>query len=331
MTVAPIRLIGTGLAVAMAIANVSAFGQDKVTLGTNWKAQAEHGGWYQAVANGTFAKHGLDVTIRPGGPQVNNAQLLAGGRLDFNVGSALFSTFNFVKEKIPMVTVAAFFQKDPQCLVAHPGQGNDTIAQLKGKPILISTGARTTYWQFLKVVHGFQDEQIRPYTFNMAPFLADKSTVQQCYVTSEPFKIEKEGGFKPVVHLLADSGYDTYAQTIETSAKNVRDNPSLVQRFIDASIQGWASYLTGDPTPGNLLIKKDNPDMTDEQIAYSLKTMKAIGIVDSGDAKTMGIGAMTDARVRSFFDTTVKAGMYPADLQIRDGYTLQFVNKKFGM
>jgi len=326
---APVKYLGSFVALALVAGTATA--QDKVTLGTNWKAQAEHGGFYQAVATGIYAKHGLDVTIRPGGPQVNNAQLLAGGRLDFNVGSALFSTFNFVQEKIPMMTVAAIFQKDPQCLVAHPGVGHDSIAALKGKPILISTGARTTYWQFLKVAYGFQDEQVRPYTFNMAPFLNDKNTIQQCYVSSEPYKIEKEGGFKPVVHLLADSGYDTYSQTIETSTKNVRENPSLVQRFVDATILGWVSYMTGDPTPGNVLIKKDNPDMTDDQIAYSLKAMKANGIVEAGEAKANGIGTMNDARIKSFFDTMVKAGMYKADLPIKEGYTLQFVNKKVGM
>jgi NitT/TauT family transport system substrate-binding protein len=229
------------------------------------------------------------------------------------------------------VAVAATFQKDPQILMAHPEQGFETLADLKGHPILISQDARIGFWQWLKTAHGFTDNQIRPYTFNPAPFLADKSAIQQGYVTSEPFAIEREGGFTPKVFLLADAGYNPYSTIIETSWQLVEDNPDLVQRFVDASIEGWYSYLYGDPGPANELIKKDNPEMTDEQIAYSIEKMKEYGIVDSGDALDLGIGAMTDERWRSFFDFTARAGLYPADLDLARAYTTQFVNKKVGM
>ena len=304
---------------------------DKVSFGTNWRAQAEHGGYYQALATGIYKEYGLDVEIRQGGPSVNHEQLLAAGRIDFNMGGNLFDTWNFVKEKVPMVTVAAIFQKDPSVIITHPGQGHDSLAALKGKPILISQGARVTYWEWLKSAYGFTDDQIRPYTFNMAPFLADKRLSQQGFVTSEPYAIEKQGGVKPVVYLLADHGYATYSTTIETSWKLVREKPDLVQRFVDATIKGWVSYLNRDPAPGNALIKRDNPEMTDDQIAYSIKAMRDWGIVESGDAKTMGVGAMTDARIKSFFDFAVQAKLYPADLDYKSGYTLQFVNKKVGM
>jgi ABC-type nitrate/sulfonate/bicarbonate transport system substrate-binding protein len=202
---------------------------DKVTFGTNWKAQAEHGGYYQAVADGTYAKHGLDVTVRQGGPQVNHSQLLAAGKIDFNMGGNVFGAFNYVQNDIPMVTVAAIFQKDPQILMAHPDQGFRTLADLKGRPILISQDARTTYWEWLKAEFGFTDDMIRPYTFNPAPFLADPGAIQQGYLTSEPFAVEREGGFVPQVFLLADAGYDTYSTTIETSWRLVEKNPDLVQ------------------------------------------------------------------------------------------------------
>jgi NitT/TauT family transport system substrate-binding protein len=304
---------------------------DQVTFGTNWKAEAEHGGFYQAVATGIYAKHGLEVTIRPGGPQVNHAQLLAAGQIDFNMAGNVFSAFNYVLNDIPMVTVAAIFQKDPQILMAHPDQGFDTLADLKGRPILISQDARTTFWEWLKARFGFTDDMIRPYTFNPAPFLADPGAIQQGYLTSEPFAIEREGGFAPQVFLLADAGYDTYSTTIETSWRLVEDNPELVQRFIDGSIEGWYSYLYGDPAPANALIKADNPEMTDEQIAYSIAKLKAYGIVDSREALEVGIGAMTDRRWHDFFQFAADAGLYPKDLDLSRAYTLQFVNKKVGM
>jgi len=303
---------------------------DRVAFGTNWRAQGEHGGFYHAVAAGIYRRHGLEVTIRQGGPQINSAQLLASGRLDFNMGASLFGALNYVASGVPIVTVAAIFQKDPQILMAHPGQGHDTLEALKGKPVMISAGAQSTYWQFLKHRYGYTDDQIRPYTFQLAPFLADKKAIQQGYLTSEPFKAEKAGA-KPVVLLLADGGYTSYTTTIETRADIVRDKAGQVQRFVDASIEGWYGYLDGDPAPANALIKRDNPDMTDDLLAYSRDAMKRHGIVVSGDALTLGIGAMTDARWKDFFETMVKAGVFKPTLDYRRAYTLAFVNKKAGM
>jgi NitT/TauT family transport system substrate-binding protein len=303
---------------------------ETVNFGTDWKAEAEHGGFYQAIATGIYQRHGLDVKLRPGGPQVNHAQLLAAGVLDFNIASNSFVPLNFVRENIPMVAVAAIFQKDPSVLIAHPGQGNDSLDQLKGKPIMIGSDTRITAWQFLKQKFGYTDDQIRPYTFSVAPFLADKNAIQQGYLTSEPFVIEKEG-VRPVVMLLADAGYTSYGALIETSEKLARDKPDLVQRFIDASIEGWYSYLDGDPSPGNALIKRDNPEMTDALIAYGIRKMKENGVVEGGDAKTNGIAAMSEARWQDFFQTMVKTGLYPAEMDFRKAFSLRFVNKRVGM
>jgi NitT/TauT family transport system substrate-binding protein len=314
----------------LATAAATALAADAVNFGTDWKAEAEHGGFYQAIAAGIYRRHGLDVTLRQGGPQVNHAQLLAAGVLDFNIASNSFVPLNFVQQKIPMVAVAAMFQKDPSVLIAHPGQGNDSLAALKGKPIMIGSDTRVTSWLFLKQKFGYTDDQIRTYAFSVAPFLADKKAVQQGYLTSEPFTIEKEG-VKPVVMLLADAGYSSYGSLIETSEKLVKDKPDLVQRFVDASIEGWYDYLYGDPSPGNALIKRDNPEMTDALISYGIDRMKQHGIVDGGDAKTRGIGAMTDARWHDFYETMAKAGLYPSGLDVRRAYTLQFVNKRVGL
>jgi NitT/TauT family transport system substrate-binding protein len=304
---------------------------DEVTFGTNWKAQAEHGGYYQAVATGIYERYGLDVTIRPGGPQVNHPQLLAAGRIDFNMGGNKFTSFNAVQNGVPAVTVAAIFQKEPQVLLAHPDTGVDGFEDLADKTILIGAGGRATFWLWLQSVYGLKDEQIEPYTFNPAPFLADTNKVQQGYVTSEPLAIINEGGFEPVVLMLADAGYDSYSTTIDVLQSTIDENPDLVQRFVNASIEGWYDYLYGDPAPGNALIKQDNPDMTDEQLAFSHAKLLEYGIVDSGDALELGIGAMTDDRWRSFFEKAVSWGVYPADLPFETAYTLQFVNQGVGL
>ncbi len=315
---------------AVALPSMPAAALDKVSFGTDWKAEAEHGGFYQAIARGIYEKHGLAVTLRPGGPQINQAQLLAAGQLDFNLASNSFIPLNFVKEGVPMVAVAALFQKDPQSLLAHPGQGNDSLAALKGKPIMIGGDTRIGSWLFLKAKYGYTDDQIRPYTFSIAPFLADKKAIQQGYVTSEVFTMQEQG-VKPVVMLLGDNGYTGYAAMIQTSAKLVAANPDLVQRFVDASIEGWYDFLYGDPTPANALIKKDNQEQTDALLAFGRDKMKEFGIVDSGDAKAGGIGAMSEQRWSQFFKQMSAQGVYPADMDWKKGYTLQFVNKKVGM
>jgi NitT/TauT family transport system substrate-binding protein len=302
---------------------------DKFSYQTNWRAQAEHGGFYQAVATGIYRKYGIDAEIRMGGPQQDPNTLLLGGRVDAIMSNS-FAGFHYAAENLPFVVVAAVMQKDPQVLISHPGMGNDTLPALKGKPILIGAGGRTSYWPWLKSKFGFTDEQARPYTFNMAPFLADKTLSQQGFLSSEPFAIE-QAGVKPVVHLMANYGFDNYQTTINTSWKLVNEKPDLMQRFVSASIEGWVSYLTGDPAAANALIKRDNPDMDDAKIAYAIKAMKENGIVQSGDAATLGVGAMTDARWKSFYDAMVASGAVKGGLDLSRAYTLRFVNKRVGM
>lgn len=325
-----LRWIGM-LAAAASLAPPPAAALDAVTFGTNWKAQAEHGGYYQALVDGTYERFGLAVTIRQGGPNINHPQLLAAGKLDFNMGGNMFAAFNYLTNKVPMVTVAAAFQKDPQILMVHPDSPYRSLADLKGATLLIGKAGQITFWQWLKRAYGFTDAQIRPYTFNPAPFIANKDWGQQGYVTSEPFAVEQAGGFAPRVFLLADNGYESYSTTVETSWRLVDENPDLVQRFVDATAIGWVNYLYGDPSAANDLIKRDNPDISDAQLAYSLAKMKAFGIVDSGDTAAMGINAMTDERWRSFYRFTVDAGLYAPDLPLERGYTLRFVNKGVGL
>ena len=316
---------------AAAVATASAETLDKVTFGTNWVAEAEHGGFYQALADGTYKKYGLDVTILPGGPNANNRMLLLVDKIDFYLSANTLQGFDAVENNVPTIEVAAMFQKDPQVFIAHPDQGIDKFEDLKKLTLFVSREGMATYYQWLKADFGFTDAQVKPYTFNPQPFLADKKSAMQGYVTSEPFAIEKQGKFKPKIFLLADQGFSAYSTLIETRRALVEKKPDLVQRFVDASTIGWYNYIYGDNSAANALIKSQNPEMTDELLAYSVAKMKEYGIVDSGDATTLGIGAMTDARMKDFFDKMVRAGVAKAGLDYRKCYTLQFVNKKVGL
>jgi NitT/TauT family transport system substrate-binding protein len=304
---------------------------DKVSFGTNWVAQAEHGGFFQAVADGTYRKYGLDVTIVPGGPNNNNRILLTAGRIDFFMAANTLMSFDAVTSNVPLVTVAAIFQKDPQVFLTHPESNVKKIEDLKPLTLFVSKEGMTGYFPWLKSEYGFSEKNVRPYTFNPQPFIATPDSAMQGYVTSEPFAVEKSAGFKPGVLLLADYGFNTYSTLIETRREVIDKKPDLVQRFVDASIIGWYNYLYGDNAEANAMIKKLNPEMTDELLAYSVAKMKQYGIVDSGDALKNGIGAMNDERVTSFFEKMVRAGVLQPDLDYRKSYTLRFVNKAVGL
>ena len=304
---------------------------DKVSFGTNWVAEAEHGGFFQAVADGTYKKYGLDVTIVPGGPNVNNRILLISGKLDFFMSANTLQGFDAVANNVPVVAVAAVFQKDPQVFLAHPNPKVKTLQDLKPMTILISKEGVAGYFQWMKKEYGFSESKVKPYTYNAQPFIVDKNSAMQGYVTSEPFVVEKQAGFKPIVMLLADYGFDGYSTLIEARRDTVDKKPDLVQRFVDASMIGWYNYLYGDNKAANEVIKKLNPEMTDELLAYSTAKMKEYGIVDSGDTLKDGIGAMTEARVASFFGKMSSAGVVKPDIDFRRAYTLQFVNKGVGV
>ena len=305
---------------------------DKVRFGTNWLADPEAGGFYEAVADGTYAKYGLDVTIVPGGPQSNGGLMLLFGKLEFFMGGDMIGNLLSAEAKLPLIAVAADFQKSPQILMSHPGVGLDKWEDLpKAKLAYLGAGAINTFYAWLKLAYGFKDESIRPYNFNSAPFIMNKNSIQQGYVTAEPFEIERQGHFKPNVFLLSDYGYDTYATLIVTRTEVVEKNPDLVQRFVDASAIGWYHYLYGDNSRANALIKQDNPDISDDEIAFSIEEMKSHGVVDSGDALKFGIGAMTDARWKDFFDKMVAVGMVDRRTDCKKAYTLQFVDKGVGL
>jgi NitT/TauT family transport system substrate-binding protein len=303
---------------------------DKVTFQTDWRAQAEHGGYYHALAAGIYRRHGIDAEIRMGGPQQNPAQLLLAGRVDMIMSNG-FQALNYVRENIPFLCIGAIFQKDPQVLMTHEGNGINSFEDMRGRPILIGAAGRVTYWPFLRAKFGFRDEQIRPYTFNLAPFLQDRMAIQQGFLSSEPFAA-REAGANPKVFLIADAGYENYQTTIEASRRMVTERRDLVQRFVNATLEGWSAYIRKqDIGAANALIMRDNPEMTQAKIDYAIDSMNRNGIVLSGDAERLGIGAMTAERWKRFYDTMVAAGVYPAGLNVENAYSLDFVNKRVGL
>ena len=327
------EMLKLGALLAMLTASLGAVAADQVTFATNWKAQAAHGGFYQAAADGTYARHGLEVKILQGGPSVNNRPLLPAGRIDFLMTGNLLHSFDNVRNGVPTVVVAAIFQKDPQALIAHPGQGYETFESLSRAPLaLIAKDGQFTWWQWLKARYGFSDEALKPYNYNLGPFLANPRAIQQGYAVAEPIYIEDQGKFKPVVHLLADHGFSTYSTVIEARSDTVQKRPDLVQRFVDASIIGWVNYLYGDRRAANAAMLRDNPEMTEAEIEASVALMKSLGIVDSGESLQNGIGAMHMERIRDFYEQMCKAGLYkPGEVDLSKVATLQFVNHQVGV
>jgi len=291
----------------------------RIRFATDWRAQAEHGGFYQALANGEYARRGLDVEIVQGGPGVNVPQLLASGAVEAGMGSNSFIALNLAQERAPVKAVAAFFQKDPQVLLAHPDPNLKSIADLKGRPFLLADASVTAFWVWLKAKYRFTDSQVRKYNYNLAPFLSDPRAVQQGYLTSEPYTVEKEAGFKPRVFLLADEGYPSYAAMVLMPDRLIQSDPETVRAFVEASAAGWKSYLEGDPAPANRLILEDNPEMTADVLAQARVKIREYGLV--GDTP----GVMSDERWAEFFEVASAQGVYPRGMDYRRAYTLDFV------
>ena len=304
---------------------------DKVAFATNWLAQGGHGGFYQALADGTYEKYGLDVDIQMGGPQMNNRPMLPAGKVDFLMTGNLLLSMDSVRNEIPTIVVASYFEKDPQAIIAHKGQysGWDDLAN--APEILVSKDGQFSFWKWMTAEHGFKDESLRPYGYNLAAFLNDKKMVQQAYGTAEPIYAAAAGA-DVETFLLADQGWSTYSTTIEARVDMVENNPDLVQRFIDASTVGWYNYLYGDNSAGNAAIMSANPDQTLEKLTKETKQLKSLGIIDSGNQLEVGIGAIDMARVQAFYDLAVEAGILEAgSVDVSKVATAQFVNKKVGM
>jgi NitT/TauT family transport system substrate-binding protein len=323
-----LKAAGAAAAIAYAALSGAAFAQDEITFGTNWVPEAEHGGFYQAVADGTYEKYGLKVTIIPQADQA----LLLGGKIQFWMQGNLLGMFSAIEQGVPVVEVAAIFQKDPQVIMTHPEMGITSFADLTKVPtIFIGDDLFITGWQWMKAEYGFTDEQRQPYPYNLAGFLADPNSANQGYATSEPYAYQNETGKAPDVFLLADAGYTTVSTMIEGMKEYVEANPDITKRFVEASLIGWYNYLYGDNSAANALIKAENPDMSDGQIEYTISKMKEYGLVDSGAATDGGIGCFTDAQVKDFYDKMVAAGVVKADLDIASGYTTEYVCQKVGM
>jgi NitT/TauT family transport system substrate-binding protein len=310
----------TAAVLALTLCSGTANAADKVTFLTSWFAQAEHGGFYQAKATGLYEKAGLDVTLKMGGPQVNGAQLLLAGETDFMMGYDL-QVLKMLEQGHPVVTVATSFQFDLQGMMTHDNVAS--LGDLKDKTILVATSGRTTWWPWLKTKYKYTEEQTKPYTFNLQPFFADKNVVQQSYPSSEPFQAKQQG--VPVkFFLFAHDGYPPYGTTMVTTRGFIENKPDVTARFVKASLEGWKSYMR-NPAPANALIRVDNPKMSEEQIAFGIEQLRALKVLDSGDAQTMGIGIITQARWNASYDFMVSAGLLKPEVDWKQGFTDRFV------
>lgn len=316
------RIVCCGALLAAILTPSYALAADKITFLTSWFAEAEHGGFYQAEATGLYKKAGLDVTIKMGGPQVNSMQLLLGGEADIMMGWDI-QVLNAIAKGLPVITIATSFQKDLQGLMTH--KDVTSLVGLKGKTIMIATSSHITFWPWLKEKYHYTDAQLKPDTFNLQPFFADDNVAIQAYPSSEPYQAEQHG--VPVnFFLFADDGWPPYGTTMVTTATMVAEKPDVLQRFVRASLEGWKSYLTGDPSPANALIKADNPQMSDGNIAFAIKRLKELRMANGRDAASQGIGVMTDARWKATDEFMVKAGLLPKSVDWKKAYTTQFVN-----
>jgi NitT/TauT family transport system substrate-binding protein len=311
-----------GLALAL-IASSPARAEEPFIFMTNWYGQAEHGGYYQALAQGLYKEAGLDVRIKMGGPQINTIQLLAAGKADCIMGSSDIQILKTREQGVPAVTLASVFQKDPQGILAHTDVTR--LEDLKDKTILVGTAGRSTYWPWLKANFGLKEEQARPYTFNLQPFIADPNTAIQGYVTYDPYATKKAGVDSNFL-LFSDNGWPPYANTIVCMEGTIKNRPHAVAAFVKASMAGWKSYLSGDRRAANDMIKKDNPQMTDEQMDFAVSAMRDQQLVTGGDAASQGIGTITADRLKKTYDFLVGAKIIdPAKVDLQSTFDLQFV------
>lgn len=314
------------IAAALAALGMGAHAAEKLRFLTSWKAQPEHGGYYQALAKGYYSQCGVDLEIRQGGPGVDPGQLFAGGAVDVLMASFNDPAFQMSLAGFPVKAVMAGFQRNPQILMVHPESPIRSIQDMQGKPILVSSAARTTFWPFLRQQYGFTDSQIRPYSGQIGPWMADAAAIQQGLVTNEPYRVTKETGKAPRVFMLASGGYAAYGSVILFPQKTIDSKPQLVKCFVQASARGWEEFLQ-DPTAGVALIRKFNPDNSDDVVHNVVQTLKAERIVESEDTARMGIGAMTDARWKAHGAMLAAAGQIPADFDVRQVYTLEFLKR----
>jgi len=328
-TIAYLRAGVASLIAGIAFTGV-AVAADQVTLGTGWLPQAEFGGYYQALADGTYEKYGIELTIIPGGPQVNTSQLLAAGEFTFARIANSTEVFNLLTQDLPYVAVASIYQKDPQVLIAHSSQAITGLDAIGDRPVMMTNGSAITWWPYIRNKFGYSDEQIRPYQYGNAAFLAEETALTQGYATNDLHRMRREG-YEVDDFPLSDYGYAPYSQLIVTSTALVEENPDLVQRFVNATIEGWKTYLHGDRSAADALMTEGNPDYAGQHVIDSIATIVDDEYVEGGDAKTLGIGTMSDARWEEFFKVITEAGAVPADVDYKKAYTLQFVNQGFGL
>ncbi|HEX2099603.1 MAG TPA: ABC transporter substrate-binding protein [Candidatus Synoicihabitans sp.] len=264
-----------------------------IRLQTDWYPQAEHGGFYQALAKGFYAEAGLDVTILPGGPGPRTPQKVIGGAADI----AMYRSDDIIVHAatgLPFVFLAAFMQHDPQAILVHDSSPVRTFADLDGKSVMAIPGSN--WIQYLQQRYDISFRLV-PLNWGIAQFLADKTFIQQCFITNEPYYVRQQGA-QPRTLLIAGSGYDPY-RGLFTTQRFWRENREAVRAFVAASLRGWEDFMTGDPTPAKKLIAARNEQMTDEFMDYSIAAMRDHELVHGDPARGERLGLITRERLEA--------------------------------
>ncbi len=291
----------------------------RVVFQTDWFPQAEHGGYYQALAKGYYREAGLAVEIRPGG----NA---AGIKLPVAKGDAYFGMNRSddimvaASRGMPLVIVAATFQHDPQAILVHADSPVKTFKDLQGRTVIAPPSM--TWIPFIQKKYGITFA-LRPANYALGGFLADPEAIQQCLVTNEPFFAQQHGVAVRTL-ALADSGFDVY-HTVFCRRELARMEPRVVGAFVAASIRGWRDYLTGDPAPAHALILKRNSQMTPEQLAFSRSEMILRSLVSGDPLRGEDIGQLSLTRLSEQIDVLLDLKLLDAPIGVNAVATREFL------
>jgi len=294
----------------------------KMTVQLDWVAEPEHGGIYQALAKGYFSEAGLDVDVIQGGPNAFVMQKLATGKADIGQSDST-NTLLAIAQGLPVIQIGAVFQNDPSVLMLHADNPVKRFEDLDGKTIM----ARPE-WAFLPYLKAKYhiNFSIIPQNFAVGNFIANPNFIQQGYYTAEPYYIVKGGAKYPKFLYAWDAGFDAYTVLVANRPWAER-NASRVRAFMAAYIRGWKDYLEGDPAPAHALMKRLNPNVTDDFLAFSrrmvIQEKLAIGRGATDDAMT---GRITRERFANQIRQLEDLGILPKGrLTVDDVMTTRYL------
>lgn len=255
-----------------------------VSVQLNWYPESEHGGVYQAEADGAYSEVGLKVDIRPGGRATPVAPELELGRVQFAFANA-DDVVVYRRQGMDIVAVLAAMQDNPRCILVREDSGVESFEDLAGMTLQRQAGR--PFLEFMRS-RGILD-QVRevPYHGSVSSLVGDSKIAIQAYCFAEPL-LAKQQGVNVRKLMVSDLGWNPYSSVLVTTGKLINEQPELVRRFVHATQKGWQDYLS-DPSKGNAAILKANKHgMTAEALAFGSKEMRALAVVDGMTSDLIG-------------------------------------------